>query len=81
MVVAAAVAGRLSICNTQAACDMVLVVGRWLYALVHGVSQKFARHGVTAGAGATVWGTDAVEGTLLGTGGQRCGKAAMLCPC
>ena len=29
-------------------------------------------------AGAAVWGLDVVEGTLLDTGGQRCGKAASL---
>ena len=54
----------------------MVLVGRRLYALAHGVRQKVAHLGVAAGA--AVWGVDVVEGTLLDAGGQWCGKAASL---
>ena len=57
---------------------MVLVGGR-LYALAHGVRQKFAHFGVAAGA--AVRGVDAAEVERLDASGQRRCEAAAFALC
>ena len=58
---------------------LVVLVGGRLYALAHGVRQKFAHFGVAAGA--AVRGVDAAEVERLDASGQRRCEAAAFALC